>query len=69
MKSDAQFEFEKRMAELFFPNKIVSSMSINLSVDRDPEVQATFLLDELMQDSLMEELAKYNLELTPKDKE
>ncbi len=65
MKSDAQLEFEGRIAELFFPGKKVVCLFINLWADGTPEVHATLELDEPMQDSLIGELTRYNLELTP----
>ena len=71
MKSDAQFKFEKNLCELLFPDKKVVSLSIDLSANPhlSPEIQATFILDEPIYDTVVGELKKYHLELTPKDED
>ena len=64
-KTTSQRNFGGRLASLLFPGKQVMDMSICIPLDSPPEVHATFILDETLDDAIVHEFHKYEFELIP----
>lgn len=68
-KKVKHLEFEQHICELFFPGRSVTFLSINLDMDVPPQLHVTMYLDNDDLSSILTELKRYNIELTPKDEE